>query len=233
MAEPRDTGPGSTGPGSTDPVGELLTAYAAGPVRRVAVVGNAPLAPSAARADEIDAADLVLRCNSFVLDRPGEPRCQGSRVHGVVFSRGLLATEFSYARYSEVAYLVTEPSRIYARRPLARYVKEWPRWWPDDLGYLAVPNHRFTLPLLDALAEPWQEQVCVPTTGMMALWIARTCFPDADLCFAGFSMVDDPDQTSWRHQAGDVSPIGGAHHIGPEGALMRSWIDEGKARFLR
>lgn len=218
----------------TDLVRDLLASYTAtGEVRSVAVVGNAPLPPSEERADAIDGCDLVIRCNSFILDRPGEPRCQGSVVHAVAFSRGLLATEFSWQRYSDVACLVTEPSRIYHDKPLARYVKDWPAWWPSDLGFLAVPNARFTIPLLEELGEPWREEVCVPTTGMMALWIAVTCFPDASLVFTGFSMVDDPDQTSWRHQAGDVSPIGGAHHIGPEGALMRRWIDEGRARFLR
>lgn len=215
-------------------VRDLMAAYAgADPVRSIAVVGNAPLPPSAERADAIDACDVVLRVNSFMLDPPGGPRCQGSRVTAVAFSRGTLPTEFSYARYSEIAYLLTEPSRIYHDRNLARHVKEWPRWWPDDLGYLAVPNAPFTIPLLEALGEPWRQEICVPTTGMMALWIAHTAFPEAELVFTGFSMVDNPDQTSWTHQAGDVSPIGGAHHIGPEGILMRRWIDEGEARFLR
>lgn len=215
-------------------VRELLAAYAERKdVASIAVVGNAPLDPSDERADLIDSCDLVVRANSFILDRPGEPRCQGSKVHAVAFSRGLLATDFSWQRYADIAYLVTEPSRIYHDKPLARYVKDWPAWWPSDLGYLAVPNAEFTIPLLEELGEPWQEEVCVPTTGMMALWIVATCFPGASLMFTGFSMVDDPEQTSWRHQAGDVSPIGGAHHIGPEGALMRRWINDGRARFLR
>lgn len=215
-------------------VRDLVAAYAGhDPVRSIAVVGNAPLPPSEERADAIDACDVVLRVNSFMLDEPGEPRCQGRRVTAVAFSRGTLPTAYSYARYSEIAYLLTEPSRMYHDRNLARHVKEWPRWWPDDLGYLAVPNAAFSMPLLDELGEPWRTEICVPTTGMMALWIARTAFPEADLLFTGFSMVDDPDQTSWAHQAGDVSPIGGAHHIGPEGALMRRWIDQGEARFLR
>ncbi|WP_211221017.1 hypothetical protein [Nocardioides insulae] len=220
--------------GGSNAIPGLLAAYARRtPVRSVAVVGNAPLTPSDERADAIDGCDLVIRVNSFMLDEPGAPRTQGREVHAVVFSRGLLATPFSYAAYTDAAYLVTEPSRIYYGRPLARYVKDWPRWWPDDLGYLAVPNHAFTVPLLEELGEPWKDEVCVPTTGMMALWIGRNSFPGAELVFTGFSMVDDPHQTEWRHQAGDVSPIGGAHHIGPEGELMRRWIDEGEARFLR
>lgn len=212
---------------------EFLRAYAAGPeIRRVAVVGNAPLEPHTERAAAIDACDLVLRCNSFVLDRPGEAPTQGSAVHGVVFSRGLLATEFSYSRYSERAYLVTEPSRMYAERKLARYVKEWPAWWPEDLGFVAVPNDDFGAPLLDALEVPWRDEVVVPTTGMMAIFIALACFPDAEVSITGFSMIDNPRQTEWRHQSGDSSPIGGAHWIEPEGQLLRRWIDQGRLQRL-
>jgi len=214
-------------------VRDLLAAYASTPdVRRVAVVGNAPLDPDPARAEAIDSCDLVVRCNSFMLDEPGEPPCQGSAVHAVVLSRGLLATRFSFRRYREVAYLVTEPSRIYADKPLARYVKEWPAWWPEDLGYVAVPNHAFALPLLDALEVPWRDEVVVPTTGTMAVFLALQCFPGAEVSVTGFSMIDAPHQTEWRHQAGDVSPIGGAHWIEPEGRLFRRWIDEGRVRRL-
>ncbi|MEJ7743625.1 MAG: hypothetical protein WKF73_14435 [Nocardioidaceae bacterium] len=71
----------------------LVRAYADGPeVRHIAVVGNAPLSPSAERASCIDACNLVFRCNSFILDQPGEPAQQGRRVDVVVFNRGLRAT---------------------------------------------------------------------------------------------------------------------------------------------
>ena len=67
---------------------DLMLAYARNrPVRKVAVVGNAPLPTEEARAEEIDTADLVIRVNSFVMDRPGEPRCQGGRVDVVVWNR--------------------------------------------------------------------------------------------------------------------------------------------------
>jgi hypothetical protein len=222
------------GPGAgTGLVRDLLAAYAARPdVRRIAVIGNAPLEPDDDRAAAIDACDLVIRCNSFVLDKPGEPASQGSAVHAVVFSRGLLATEFSYRRYRELAYLVTEPSRIYADKNLARYVKDWPTWWPEDLGYVAVPNHAFAIPLLDELEVPWRDEVVVPTTGTMAVHIALQCFPGAEVHVTGFSMIDNPEQTEWEHQAGDTSPIGGAHWIGPEGRLFLRWIDEGRVRRL-
>lgn len=214
-------------------VREYLRSYASTPeVRSVAVVGNAPLEPHVERAAAIDACDLVVRCNSFMLDRPGEPATQGGAVHAVVFSRGLLATEFSYARYRERAYLVTEPSRIYHQAKLARYVKEWPAWWPSDLGFLAVPNTDFTEPLLEEMDVPWRDEVVVPTTGLMAVSLAMRCFPEADVWITGFSMIDNPHQTEWEHQAGDVSPIGGAHLIEPEGRLFHRWIDQGRVRRL-
>lgn len=213
---------------------DLLASYASSAaVGKVAVVGNAPLAPDAHRAAEVDSADLVIRCNSYVLDEQGAEPCQGREVHAVVFSRGLLATRFSYDRYRDRAYLVTEPSRIYADRRLARYVKEWPAWWPQDLGFVAVPNSDFTVPLLEELGVPWREEVVVPTTGTMAAFIAQRCFPEAELLMTGFSMIDKPDQTEWKHQWGAPSPIGGAHWIAPESEMFRRWIDEGKVRLLR
>lgn len=223
-----------SGTGGRDRVAALLTAYAEhDPVRSVAVVGNAPLEPDPVRAAEIDGCDLVIRCNSFVLDTPGAPPAQGRKVHAVVFSRGLLATPFSYSHYRDRAYLVSEASRIYADRPLARYVKEWPQWWPEDLGFLAVPNDDFTKPLMDEMGVPWREEVIVPTTGTMSAYLAAVCFPDADLLMSGFSMIDKPEQSEWYHQWGDSSPIGGAHKIEPEGTMFRRWLDEGRVRFLR
>lgn len=213
---------------------DLMAAYAETPdVRKVAVVGNAPLEPSAERAADIDSADIVVRVNSFVIDEPGDEPRQGRKVHTVVFSRGLLATRFSFSHYRDRAYLVTEASRIYAHRPLARYVKDWPGWWPEDLGFLAVPNAPFAMPLLDEMGVPWRDQVVVPTTGTLAVFIARECFPDADLLMTGFSMIDQPAQTVWHHQWGDSTPIGGAHWIAPEGAMFQRWIESGKVRHVR
>ncbi len=215
-------------------VRDLLASYAdSQDVHSVAVVGNAPLVPSMSRADAIDACDLVIRVNSFVLDVPGAEAAQGRKVHAVIFSRGLLATPFVFDRYRERLYLVTEPSRLYYRRRLPRHVKEWPGWWPRDLGFVAVPNQAFAFPLLDELGVPWREKFVVPTTGTMAVHIAKRCFPDADLLMTGFSMIDNPHQTQWMHQWGDSSPIGGAHLIVPEGQLFHRWIDQGKVQFLR
>ena len=56
----------------------LVRAYARTPdVSSVAVIGNAPLEPSAERAAAIDACDVVFRCNSFVLDTPPRAAAAG------------------------------------------------------------------------------------------------------------------------------------------------------------
>ncbi len=197
------------------------------PTRRVAVVGNAPMAPDEARADEIDEAGLVIRVNSFVMDRPGEPRCQGSRADVVVWNRITRATDFLYDRYRERLYLMVEPMRMHGNKEM------WPTSWPEDLGLVAVSNEDVARPLNEALGVPWQEERLAPTTGLTAAYLAVTLFPEADIVLTGFSFLDDPDQTHWEHQWGDSCPVGPEHRISAEAALMRSWLDAGQARFLR
>ena len=48
------------------------------PVRSVAVVGNAPMAPSRRSGPSDRGSDLVIRVNSFVADTPGSPPVQGA-----------------------------------------------------------------------------------------------------------------------------------------------------------
>lgn len=207
---------------------ELMTAYAARrPVRSVAVVGNAPLAPSDVRAQQIDTADLVLRMNSFVLDRPGGPRCQGTRTDVVVWNRITRATEFVYADYRDRLYALVEPMRLHG------HPEVWPASWPEDLGLVAVSNRAFTEPLNDELGIPWREERLAPTTGTLAAYLAATLFPAADIRVTGLSYVDDPTQTSWRHQWGDSCPVGREHRIAQEGAMLRRWAAEGRVRFVR
>lgn len=207
---------------------ELMAAYArADPVGKVAVVGNAPMAPDQTRADEIDGADLVLRVNSFVMDRPGEPRCQGRRVDVVVWNRITRATQFVYDRYRERLYLMVEPMRMHG------YDEMWPASWPEDLGFVAVPNRAVAQPLNERLGLPWREERLAPTTGLTAAYLAVTLFPDADIVLTGFSFLDNPDQTRWEHQWGDSCKVGPEHRIANESELMRSWVTSGRARFLR
>ena len=70
-------------------------------------------------------------------------------------------------------------------------------------------------------------------TSTTAAWLAVTLFPDADVRLAGFSFVDQPDQTSWQHQWGDSVAVGPEHRIAAEARLFRSWLDQGRARMLR
>jgi hypothetical protein len=205
----------------------MVQAYAERPdVRRTAVVANAPLEPDPQRAADIDGCDVVIRCNSFVLDEPGAPAAVGRKVHVVVFNRALRAAPRVFDSYRDRLYLMVEPGRLHWEPDFR------PRWWPDDLGQLLVPNREITIPLSDALGLPSRTKPVWATTGVMSAWIALTLFPDAELTLAGFSMIDHPDQDKWEHAWGDSCPVGPEHRIGPEGTLLRSWIDQGRARRL-
>lgn len=206
---------------------QLVSAYAErNPVCSVAVVGNAPMAPDETRAATIDAADLVIRVNSFVLDRAGEAPCQGRRADVVVWNRITRATRFLFDRYPERLYLLVEPMRLHGNREM------WPASWPADLGLVPVPNREVVVPLNERLGYPWREKRLAPTTGVTAAWMALQLFPRAELVLTGFSMLDDPGQTSWQHQWGDSCPVGREHRLDREAALLRSWRDSGRARML-
>lgn len=210
-----------------DVLRDTVVSYAERPdVHRVAVVGNAPLTPCAGRAAEIDGSDLVVRCNSFVLDEPGRPATVGRNVHVAVLNRGLMAAPRVFDSYGDRLYLMVEPGRLH-REPDFR-----PRWWPEDLGALPVPNREVTLPLSTALGLASRVEPLWATTGLLSAWVAHTLFPAAELLLAGFSMIEDPDQTEWRHAWGDECPVGEEHRIAPEGDLLRSWIASGRARWL-
>lgn len=206
---------------------EAMAAYARRqPPRRVAVLGNAPLEPSDDRADAIDAADVVIRVNSFVMDRRGEPRAQGRRVDIVVWNRITRATPFLFADYRQRLYLMMEPMRMHGRPEM------WPPSWPTDLGFVVVPNGVVGSMLGDMGLDPETEPVA-PTTGLAAAWLAVEAFPDAEILLSGYSFIDDPHQTHWRHQWGDDCPVGPEHRIVAEAAVMSGWLSEGRARLLR
>jgi hypothetical protein len=59
------------------------------------------------------------------------------------------------------------------------------------------------------------------------LWIATRLFPEAEFDAAGFSFVDDAEQTAWNHAYGDPSAVGAEHRISLEALLVRRWIDAG------
>lgn len=206
----------------------LAVAYARRRVpATVAVVGNAPLEASDDRADAIDSADLVIRVNSFVLDSAGQPRSQGARADVVLFNRLLRATPYFFDGYRERLYLLVEPMRRHGNPEM------WPSSWPADLGLIPVPNREVAAPLSDLLGIPWRQQRLAPTTGTMACYLALTLFPEAAAVLTGFSFLDNPDQTRWEHQWGDACAVGREHRIAEEGALLRSWVETGRASLLR
>lgn len=212
----------------SDLLARLVQAYADDPrPRAVAVVGNQPLPPDECRAKTIDTCDVVFRVNGFVCDQPDAPPTVGSRTHVVVFNRIVRATPWLFHDYRNRLYLLVEPGRMHWEPARLPY------WWPRDLGAVPVSNREITLPLSDALGLDSESEVSWATTGTMAAWIARTMFPDADLYLAGFSFLDDPEQTSWRHASGDSCPVGKEHHIGREGRLLASWTETGKTHLLR
>jgi len=192
----------------------------------VAVVGNAPMEPSASRAAAIDGADLVIRVNSFVTDAPGGPPTQGSRTDVVLFSRLVPATPSFFHRYRERLYVLLEPMRMYGRREM------WPQSWPEDLGFAVARNDAVAVPINEALGLPWREEELAPTTGTTAAWLALHLFPEAEVLLTGISFVDDPHQTSWQHQWGDSVGVGPEHRIAAEAGLLSGWLDSGRMTFL-
>lgn len=209
------------------PLRQLAETYAARlPVRKIAVVGNAPMEPSASRAAAIDGADIVIRVNSFVTDVPGAPPTQGGRTDLVLFSRLVPATPFLFHRYRERLYVLLEPMRMYGRREM------WPPSWPEDLGFAVARNDAVAIPINEALGLPWREQHLAPTTGTTAAWLALHLFGEAEVLLTGVSFLDDPHQTSWRHQFGDSVGVGPEHRIAAEAELLSGWLDSGRMTFL-
>jgi hypothetical protein len=139
-----------------DQLRTLLLAYADHtPVRRVAVVGNAPLQPDAVRAAEIDAADLVIRANAVVLDEPGRPPTVGSRCHVVLLSRRTRLTPWALRDYRDRVYLVPQAGFVeYLPGDEVGLLLDTP-FWPADLGAIPLPNTRHRLDLEARLLHRW------------------------------------------------------------------------------
>jgi hypothetical protein len=210
--------------GSDDALSVLRTltdAYARRPVRTVAVVANAPLAPSAERAALIDSCDLVFRINGFALDRAAGTAAAGTRADVVVFNRALRATPWFFRDYRDRLYLLVEPGRLHWEPATL------PDWWPADLGFVTVPNREVTIPLSQELGIDSAEDARWATTGTMTAWIARLLYPQAQVHITGFSFIDDPDQTSWEHATGAPCVVGPEHVLARESELLRRWIASG------
>ena len=205
---------------------DFLTGYARRrPVRAVAVVGNAPLQPSAERAAAIDSADLVLRVNSFVLDEQGAPPCLGREVDAILVNRATRATPWMLERYRRKAFLQSDTAMVHSKR--IRY--RTPAHWPADLGVWQIPNRALTRELRELIWPGYGELRVDPTTGTLAAWLGYRLFPDAELRLAGFSYLDGQRPRTWEHHFGGQVPVSEAHRVDREGELMASWIAAGRA----
>jgi hypothetical protein len=211
----------------------LISSYAERtPVRKVAVVGNAPLLPDAARAREIDSSDLVIRVNSMVLDAPGEPACLGTRCHAVILSRSTRLTRWVFQDYRKRLYLVPQGGIVVWRLGEHRGMLLDTPWWPTDLGSIPVPNGVVKARIVRDLDPDHEPGSIIPTSGTMALYLAHEMFADAEFVCAGFSFVDDVEQTQWSHHSGGRTKVNHLHRLDLESRMLRSWIDDGSVRNL-
>ena len=197
------------------------------PVRRVTVVANAPLEPSNKRVDIIETSDLVFRCNSLVLDERGDPPTLGRKTDVVVAARRTRVTPWFFLDYPRRAYLVNDSENVRNADPPST-----PANWPADLAALPISNRVFGWPL-KRLIRPESDGVgAVPTTGTAAAYLAQRLFPHAELYLTGYSYLDDRQQTTWEHHWGDSSIVHPTHKIDREGAMLQSWVDDGRAVFI-
>ncbi len=212
---------------------QYIVSYAARqPVQRVTVVGNAPLAPSAERAHAIDAADLVIRVNAFVLDRPGDEPASGTACHAVILSRAAVLTPWTLQDHQERAYLVPQAGFVQYRPGDEVGLLLHAGFWPADLGAMPLPNAVVKARLVPALDPAARPGSVIPTTGMTAVFLAHEMFPGVDLVATGFSLLDDQTQKSWAHHDGSRTKVNWQHRLDLEAALLRSWVADGTLRLL-
>jgi hypothetical protein len=216
------------GSGHLDALRRHLENYAARtPVRTVVAVGNAPLPPSAERAALIDSADLVFRCNSLVLDRPGDEPCLGRSTHVVTLARATRPTPWVFQDYRSRAYLVVDVGTTRNPRPPGV-----PPHWPQDLGAWPISNRDLGIPLKIAMRPRRLGLGAVPSTGTLMAHVAHELFGGPGLHLVGFSFLSDREQTEWQHHWGSTVPVHPSHKLDAEGAILQSWIDEGTATFV-
>jgi hypothetical protein len=212
---------------------DYIACYAARrPIRKIAVVGNAPLEPSAERAAEIDSSDLVIRMNEVWLDGPGDPPSHGTAWHVGIVSRATTMTRWVFHDYRQRAYLIPQAGFVqYHYLDHVGLLLETP-FWPADLGATPLPNAVVKTRVVDAMAPGATPGSIIPTTGTMAVYLAHEMFSDANTIATGLSFLADSTQTHWAHHAGSVTKVNWQHRLDLEADLLRSWIDDGSVRFL-
>jgi hypothetical protein len=218
--------PATVAPETTDGLRDLLISYARHHTpMSIAIVGNAPMPPDPARAAAIDGADLVVRMTSFAMDTPDRPPTLGRRCDVVALHRGVLASPYTFADYSSRLYLLVEPGRLHWEP------EQLPKWWPADLGFVPVPNWRYTVPMLHLLGlDPAQE--VWPTTGTLITFLVTELFPTATVLLTGMSIVDEPDQLTFRHAWGEPVLVTPEHRLSAEAELLRRWHASGRIQLL-
>lgn len=205
---------------------DYLASYAEQqPVRKVTVVGNAPVLPDPARVAEIESSDLVIRVNCLALDEEGGPPCVGTRCNVLITSRYAPVTPWTFRDYKRRAYLIPQAGFGVRSSRMPQ-----PHYWPSDLGTLPIPHVPFVADLKHLLDPGHQPGQLIPTSGTLACYLAHELFPEADFLATGFSFLDGVQQDAWRYQSGGGSPVIPAHRLDLEGALLRSWIADGSLR---
>lgn len=223
QAEPEHAG----APAQEDQLRDLLAAYARGQrAEKIAVVGNAPLSPDAARAAFIDDSDLVVRMTTFALDEPAtaEP-AYGRRTDVVVLHRGVTVSPHTFADYPSRLYLLAEPGRTYWEQEVL------PDWWPADLGFVPISNRAFARPLSRLLGLDPREATWA-TTGTLTVYLLLQLFESAKIRVTGFSIADEPEQAVFRHAWGEHVDVTPEHRLAAESALLRSWHNEGRIELV-
>jgi hypothetical protein len=218
--EPVNPSAPATAREQVDVIRDLVDARVGRPVHEIAVVGNAPVAVSRARADRIDAADVVVRMTTFAVDDL-EPRV-GRRTDVVVLHRATSAGPDTWADHARRVYLVAEPGRRH-------YEPQNPTpWWPAAAAPVPISNRDVVDDLNRELGYRAGHAVWA-TTGLVALWTMHRVYPDARLLFAGTSLLDRGAGARRRfaHAWGDPVPVTAEHRLASEAKVLRRGIAAG------